>query len=118
MNYNKIIVAGHLGADPESKVTPNGKNVCSFNLAVGFGSGDYKGTAWIPVTCWGKLAETCSQYLGKGSNVLVEGHIRQDNWETGQGKRSRLVVWAEQVRFLTRQERQQEQKEEEDDFPF
>jgi len=117
LNYNKVIFAGYLGADPESWTTPNEKSVCSFSLAVGFGSGDYKGTAWLPVVCWGRLAETCSQYLSKGSNVLVEGHIRQENWKTEQGRRSRLVVWAEQVRFLTRQERQQEQKAD-GDFPF
>lgn len=71
--YHKIIIAGNLGSDPTMKYTADGKPVTSFSVA----TSNYKDeTVWFRVTVWGKQAESCSQYLRKGSRVLVEGRLK------------------------------------------
>lgn len=78
--WHTIIIAGNLGKDPEMRYTPSGQAVTSFSVAT---SDDYtdksgtrvKRTIWFRVSAWGKLAETCSQYLKKGRKVLVEGRL-------------------------------------------
>lgn len=75
--YQKLIIAGNLGADPVMKYTPDGKAVTTFSLAT---AGNRKGEAsiWFRVTVWDKQAETANQYLRKGSKVLVEGRLQSD----------------------------------------
>ena len=81
--YHTIILVGNLGRDPEMRYTPSGQAVTSFNVAT---SRKYTGsdgnlveeTIWFRVSVWGKQAETCSQYLRKGSKVLVEGRLTPD----------------------------------------
>lgn len=85
--YHTIIIVGNLGKDPEMRYAPNGNPVTSFNVATSRAYTDSKGakgkeTNWFRVTVWGKLAETCNQYLRKGSKVLVEGRLVPDA-ETG-----------------------------------
>jgi single-strand DNA-binding protein len=56
---------------------------------------------YITIVVWGKQAESCGEYLGKGRTVLVEGHLQQRSWETPEGqKRSKHEVVAERVQFL------------------
>lgn len=81
--YQKVIVVGNLGADPEMRYTPDGTPVTSFRVATNRRWTDAEGqpqeeTAWFRVTAWRKLAETCNQYLSKGRQVLVEGRLRPD----------------------------------------
>jgi single-strand DNA-binding protein len=81
--YHTIIVAGNLGRDPEMRYTPAGKAVTNFSVA---SSRKYQSSAgelvdetvWFRVSAWGKTAETCNQYLRKGSKVLVEGRLTPD----------------------------------------
>lgn len=80
--YSKTIIVGNLGRDPESRFTPNGKQVTSFSVAVNNGYGDKKITAWYRVSAWNKLAEICLEYLKKGSLVLIDGRLEVDA-ETG-----------------------------------
>lgn len=83
---NKVMLIGHLGKDPEMSYTPSGVAVCKFSLATNDG---YKGedgnwietTEWHNITAWRKLAETCSQYLKKGSKIYLEGKIQTDTYE-------------------------------------
>ncbi len=83
---NKVMLIGHLGKDPEMSYTPNGVAVCKFSLAT---NDSYKGdneqwverTEWHNITVWRKLAETCSQYLKKGSKIYMEGKIQTDTYE-------------------------------------
>ena len=93
--YQKIIIAGNLGRDPEMRYTPQGTPVTNFSVATNrkWTSADGtpgEETIWFRVTAWGKLGETCNQYLSKGRQVLVEGRLRPDP-ETG-GPR----VWTRQ----------------------
>jgi single-strand DNA-binding protein len=104
--FNKIILIGNLTKDPELRYTPQGSPVTSFRLAVTskYRSGDEmkEDTLFIDVVVWGKQGESCSQYLSKGSPVLVEGRLRERRWETEGQQRSKVEVFAQTVRFLSR----------------
>lgn len=104
--YQRTIVVGHLGQDPEMRYTPSGQTVCHFNVAttrrwVNRDGQNQEKTTWFRVTTWGKLAEQCSQYLSKGRLVLVEGDIDVSTWLGQDGQpRARLELTARNVRFL------------------
>lgn len=82
--YQKIIVIGNLGRDPEMRYMPDGKAVTSFSIATNRrwtdrGTGQpVDETTWFRVSVWGNQAESTNQYLSKGSKVLVEGRLRVD----------------------------------------
>ena len=73
--YQKLIIIGNLGKDPEMRYTPDGKAVTTFSVAA---SNRKDETVWFRVSTWEKQAETCNQYLHKGSRVLVEGALKPD----------------------------------------
>ncbi len=112
--YHTIIIVGNLGRDPEMRYTPSGQPVTSFSLASNrqYTASDgnlVKETIWFRVTTWGKLAETCNQFLRKGSKVLVEGRLVPDS-STGSPRLftrndgttgAAYEVTANIVRFLT-----------------
>jgi single-strand DNA-binding protein len=105
--FNKIILIGNLTRDPEVRYTPQGTSVCNFRIAVNhrYKQGDEvkKEVTFIDVVVFGKQADTCGQYLNKGSGVLVEGRLQERRWETEEGqKRSKFEVVAQTVRFLPR----------------
>lgn len=112
--FHTIIIIGNLGRDPEMRYLSNGKAVTSFSLA---SNRTYKGndgqqvkeTTWFRITVWGNQAESCNQYLKKGSKVLVEGRLSPDG-ETGSPKvfQRKDGTWgasyeinAQTVRFLS-----------------
>jgi single-strand DNA-binding protein len=109
-----IIAAGAVGRDPEQRFTPSGQAVTSFSMATNrqytAPSGEtVKETTWLRVTCWGKLAEVVSQYVKKGSKVLIEGTLKPDP-ATGSPKiykksdgtdGTSYEVTAQTVRFLS-----------------
>lgn len=103
--YNRSILMGNLTAKPELRYTPQGTAVSDLRMAVSLKRAkDKEETAFMDVVVWGKTAENCAQYLGKGSGLLVEGRITMDEWEdreTGK-KRSKLKVTAETVQFVGR----------------
>ncbi len=81
--YQQIIIVGNLGKDPEMRYTPSGTPVTSMNIAsnrkyTGSDGQVVKETTWFRVSVFGKSAETCAQYLKKGSAVLVEGRLTPD----------------------------------------
>jgi single-strand DNA-binding protein len=87
---NKVTLIGHLGKDPELRYTPNGTAVCNFSLAT---TESYKAddgnwvdkTEWHNIVTWRKLAETCSNYLKKGSKIYAEGKITTESYEKDGG---------------------------------
>ena len=100
MGYNRVILQGNLTKDPERRVTTSGMAVCEFTVAV---NGTRKDDApyFGAVVVFGNTAESCSRYLGKGSQVLVEGKLKNDEWEdrqTGQ-KRSKTRIIADSVQL-------------------
>lgn len=85
MNLNKVFVLGNLTRDPETRSLPSGQPVVSFGLATNrfFTSQSnekQQETEFHNITLFGRLAEIASQYLKKGSLVLIEGRIRTRNW--------------------------------------
>ena len=106
MSFNKIIVVGNLGRDPELRYTPQGTPVCSFTVATNEKRKDRAGemqdfTTWFRVTLWGRQAETASQYLTKGRPVYIEGRLRLEEWTDRDGKqRYTLEVHATDMQFI------------------
>ena len=107
-SLNKILLIGNLTHDPELRRIPSGTAVVTLRMAVNESFKSKTGEAVEKAICldvdvWDRQAETCQQYLSKGSPVLIEGRLQMDTWddkETGQ-KRSRLKVRAERVQFLS-----------------
>ncbi len=103
---NKAILIGNLGADPETRNTPDGQPVTHFRIATNDRWTDRSGnqqerTEWHRIVTFGKLAETCRDYLSKGRQVYVEGRIQTRQWEDRDGnKRSTTEIVAQVVRFL------------------
>jgi single-strand DNA-binding protein len=89
-SVNKVILIGRLGADPESRATPDGTAVCNFNLAtstVSNKSGERKEyTDWHKCAAFNRAAEIAGEYLKKGSQVFVEGSLRTRKWQDKEGR--------------------------------
>ena len=113
-DYQIEIFTGNLGKDPESRFTPAGQQVTSFSVGsnreyTASNGEKVKETVWRRVSAWGKLAEVCSNYLKKGSRVLVEGRLVPDKatgnpriWTTSDGKAAaNFEVVASSVTFLS-----------------
>ncbi len=104
--FQKVIIAGRLGNDPEVRYTPSGAQVCTFSVATNRRWTDRDGnpqekTTWFRVSAWGKLADVCSQYLHKGRAVLIEGEVDVSTWTDQNGNaRATLELRAANVRFL------------------
>ena len=107
MSFNKIIIVGNLGKDPELRYTPQGNAVCNFSMATNEKRRDKSGdlqdlTTWFRVTLWGRQAENASKYLQKGSQVYIEGRLRVDEWTDRDGnQRQTLDVNATDMQFLS-----------------
>ncbi len=104
--YNRIILIGNLTKDPELRYTPNGAAVSTFRIAVNTrykqGEDNREETLFIDTVVFGKQAENCSEYLSKGSQVLVEGRLQERRWESDGQQKSKFEVIAQNVRFLAR----------------
>ncbi|MGI6367644.1 MAG: single-stranded DNA-binding protein [Anaerolineae bacterium] len=105
--YQKIVIIGRLGRDPEMRYTPQGTAVTSFSVATDRVWTDQSGqrqqrTTWFRVSAWGRLAETTNQYLSKGRLVMVEGEMQEPRpWQSQTGEwRANLEVRATNVQFL------------------
>jgi single-strand DNA-binding protein len=104
-NFNKVILMGNLTRDPELRYTPSGSAVANFGLAV---NRRYKqddelkeDTCFVDIAVFGRQAENCSEYLSKGSLVLIDGRLNYRKWETEDGQnRSKLDVVANNVQFM------------------
>jgi single-strand DNA-binding protein len=100
--YQKIIIVGNVGRDADMRMTPQGKPVTQFSVAVNIGYGDNKKTQWFDVTCWEKLAETCNQYVKKGDKVLCDGVVELNQYTAQDGTpKASLRLTARDVKFLS-----------------
>ena len=106
MNLNKVILIGRLTRDPETKTIPSGQLVCTFGLATNRvwtnreTSQKQEKTEYHNIVLWRRLAEIASQYLAKGSLVLIEGRIQTRSWEDSSGnKRYRTEIVAENIQL-------------------
>lgn len=104
--FQTTIIAGNLGGDPVLRYTQGSVAVCDFSVATNESWTDAQGVkqtkvTWFKTTAWGKLAELCNQYLGKGRKVLVEGTVSVHPWIDAKGEpRATLELKAALVRFL------------------
>lgn len=106
MSFNKIIVVGNLGKDPELRYTPQGTAVCNLSLATNEKKRDKAGelhdvTTWFRVTLWRNQAENAAKYLTKGSPIYVEGRLGVEEWTDRDGnKRYTLEVQGTDMHFI------------------
>lgn len=89
---NKVILMGRLAKDVEMRYTQSGKNVATFVLAVERLVGkdapaDTPKADFIPIVAWNKLADVAGNYLGKGRQVLIEGHMQVRNYDAQDGSK-------------------------------
>lgn len=141
--YNKVILMGNLTRDPELKQLPSGSDVINFSIAVSrkykTKAGEQKEeTAFVDCAAFGGVAGVINNFFSKGKPILVEGRLRQEQWEdksTGQ-KRSKLSVTVDSFEFVggreqgndgqsggnnntgNKQDRDHTQNLKDDDIPF
>jgi single-strand DNA-binding protein len=105
-NFNKVLLIGNLTKDPELRYTPAGTAVVNLRLAVNSKFRDRnqeikEETCFVTAVVWDKQAESCNQYLHKGSPVFIEGKLQSRSWEDNSGqKRNVIEVRADRVQFL------------------
>lgn len=109
---NKIIIIGNLGRDPEMRYSPSGQPMTSFSVASSrrytTAAGEQREeTEWFNCTAFGRLADTCNQYLARGRQVYVEGRLRYRQYERRDGTPGfSLDVNVTEVQFLGRRDEQ------------
>lgn len=104
-SFNRVILLGNITRDIELKYTPSNLAVTEIGLAVNdrrkSQSGEWvEETTFVDVTLWGRTAEVASEYLSKGSPILIEGRLKLDTWETDGQKRSKLRVVGERMQMI------------------
>lgn len=102
---NKIILSGNLVKDPESKVLPNGTTVVNFTIATNRKFTKKDGTVveevnFFPCEGWDSGAETIAKYFSKGSPILVEGTLKNDQWEKDGQKHTLTKIRVERFEFF------------------
>ena len=106
-SFNRIMIVGYLGRDPELRYTTQGTPVCDFSVATTERRRDKSGdtqevTTWFRVSLFGRQAELASQYLAKGRQVYVEGQLSQQEWTDREGAtRTSLEVRGTDIQFLS-----------------
>jgi single-strand DNA-binding protein len=132
--FQTIILVGNLGKEPEMRYTNSGQPVTTLSVATNRRYNDasdqpVKETTWFRVSVWGKQAESCNQYLHKGSRVVVEGRLTPDPetggpriWESNGKIGASYEITASTVRFLSNREEHEESEQGvptgDNDIPF
>lgn len=106
MSLNRATIIGNLGSSPDLKHTQSGTAVCTLSIATNRKWKDkddkeHEEVEWHRVVVWGKQAENCAKYLGKGKQVYVEGRLRTQKWEDDKNiERWTTEIVASRVQFL------------------
>lgn len=104
-SFNRVILMGNLTRDIELRYLPSGTAVSEFSIAVN----DRRKTSdgqWVDdpsffdIVLYGRTAEVASEFLSKGSPVLIEGRLKQDTWEKEGQKRSRVKVIGDRMQMI------------------
>ena len=106
-SFNRVILAGNMTRDPESRALPSGQPLTKFSLAINRSYTTKDGekreeVTYVDIDAFGKQAEVIAKYCSKGSGILVEGRLKQDSWDdkkTGE-KRTKLGVILENFTFI------------------
>lgn len=125
---NKVILCGNLTKDPDVRYTQNGKAMARMSIAINQGYGDNKTTEYFNLVAWEKTAQLCEKYLHKGSKVLVEGRLKNNNYEDKKGVKHYAVdVIVTSLEFMDSKKKTAEEDEgyptddgrsPDDDMPF
>ena len=133
---NLVILAGNVGATPETRSTQGGTQITSFSLATSRPKRDSNGkimkdgegrrvedTEWHRITCFNGIGKTVAQYVDKGHKVMVRGHIHYTRWtDQNDIERFGCEIIAEEVTFLSRGRQQGATQDhgglDDDDVPF
>jgi single-strand DNA-binding protein len=104
-NFNRVILLGNITRDIEIKYLQSGTAVTELGMAINDRRKGQNGewieeTVFVDVTLWGRTAEVAGEYLGKGSQVLIEGRLKLDTWEKDGKKNSKLRVVGEKMQML------------------
>jgi single-strand DNA-binding protein len=108
MTLNKVMIIGNMTRDPEMRTTPQGTVVTTFSVATNLKWTDANGqkqekAEFHNIVAWRKLAETCAQYLKRGSKVYIEGRLQTREWDAQDGtKKQRTEIIAENMIMLDR----------------
>ncbi|MEF9931366.1 MAG: single-stranded DNA-binding protein [Bacteroidales bacterium] len=106
MSYNKVLLIGNVGKDPEVRHLESGASVASFTLATTERFKDKNGiltdqTEWHNIVCWRNLAELVEKYVNKGTQLFIEGKIRSRNWTDQAGQKKYITeIVADNIRLL------------------
>lgn len=109
-SFNKVMLIGRLGRDPELRYTQSGTPVATLRIATDESYTDKNGnkverTEWHTVIVFQRAAESCANHLAKGSLVFVEGSLQTRKWQDKQGQdRYTTEVKAVNVRFLSKKD--------------
>lgn len=116
-SFNKVILLGNLTRNPELKYTTSGSAVCEFGIATNRkynqNNEQKEEVCFIGIVVFGKSGEACNSYLQKGSQAMIEGRLKYEQWEdrdTGK-KRSTVRVIADNVQFITTTENNQQRSQ-------
>ena len=126
---NKVILCGNLTKDPDVRYTQNGKAMSRMSIAINQGYGDNKTTEYFNLVAWEKTAQLCEKYLRKGSKVLVEGRLKNNNYKDNKGVQHYAVdVIVTSLEFMDSKKKTAEEDEgyptddgrspDDDDMPF
>lgn len=110
-NFAAATIEGFVTHEPQLKKTKTGKSVCTFSIAVNHYSKSEEPprVSFIEVETWEKTAEMCSNNVTKGKRLMIIGNLRQDRWESEDGKsRSRIKIVGNEIRFLESKIKQNE----------
>lgn len=129
--YQYTIIVGNVGRDPELRYTQSGTAVCDFSVAVSRRWTDRQSgqqrekTTWFRVSAWRALAETASQYVHKGMQIMVAGEVDVSAYMGQDGEpRGSLDLTARDIQFLGRAGERMDVSDDEDypsepeDLPF
>lgn len=103
---NKVMIIGHLGREPEMRITPSGRPITTFTLACNRTWNSTDGerhieTEWFNIVTWGNLAEICKQYLSRHQQVYIEGRLQSRRWEDSEGcKHTSMEIVATEMMIL------------------
>ena len=104
-NFNKVILAGHLSADPKTFFFNDNKQKTTFTIAINRkhknGNGEYEtDVSYIDCISWDNLAKNIKKFFIKGRPILIEGRLKQHKWEKDGVKKSKVFVIVEKFEFI------------------
>ena len=128
-SVNKVVIVGHIGADPETRFTPSGTAVANFNVATNESrknsDGGYQDhTEWHSCVLFGKRAEFAGEYLKRGQLIYLEGRLQTRSWEDDSGtKKYKTEVIGNEITVLGKKvgtgvSSQNRDDASDDDLPF